>query len=98
MIDQDKWYLDVGGMVNKPQRLTLKDLQNESLFPRQSSVVTLQCSGTRRIEQINEYPGEGDELINAPVCGPNGKSILTADLCSSGPKVLSVQLATPVSV
>ena len=28
--------------------------------------VTLQCSGTRRIEQIESYPGDGDELINAP--------------------------------
>lgn len=28
--------------------------------------ITLQCSGTRRIEQIHEYPGDGDELINAP--------------------------------
>jgi sulfite oxidase len=28
--------------------------------------VTLQCAGTRRREQINEYPGDGDELINAP--------------------------------
>lgn len=27
--------------------------------------VTLQCSGTRRIEQIQVYPGDGDELINA---------------------------------
>ncbi|KAJ3503877.1 hypothetical protein NMY22_g18098 [Coprinellus aureogranulatus] len=35
--------------------------------PRQEEVtVTLQCSGTRRIEQIHEYPGDGDELINAP--------------------------------
>ncbi|KAL8829865.1 MAG: hypothetical protein Q9170_005988 [Blastenia crenularia] len=66
VIDADKWFLDIGGMVNKPQRLTLKDLQNKSIFPRQSAVVTLQCSGTRRIEQIHEYPGEGDELINAP--------------------------------
>ena len=35
--------------------------------------VTLQCSGTRRIEQIQEYPGDGDELINAvrlPPCIP----------------------------
>ena len=67
LVDPDKWFLDVGGLVNKPQRLRLKDLQNESIFPRQSAVVTLQCSGTRRIEQIHEYPGEGDELINAPV-------------------------------
>lgn len=36
-------------------------------FSRQSEViVTIQCSGTRRIEQIGQYPGEGDELINAP--------------------------------
>lgn len=47
-------------------KLTLKDLQNEDIFPRQSILVTLQCSGTRRIEQIHEYPGDGDELINAP--------------------------------
>ena len=28
--------------------------------------VTIQCAGTRRIEQIAQYPGAGDELINAP--------------------------------
>ena len=44
----------------------MADLKNENLFPRQTNVVTLQCSGTRRIEQINEYAGDGDELINAP--------------------------------
>ena len=66
-INIDDWHLDVGGMVNKPQRLTMKDLQDEDLFPRQSNIVSLQCSGTRRIEQIQEYPGDGDELINAPV-------------------------------
>ncbi|KAK0636966.1 Oxidoreductase, molybdopterin-binding domain-containing protein [Bombardia bombarda] len=65
-IEADKFFLDIGGLVNKPKRLTLADLQNESLFPRQSNVVSLQCSGTRRIEQIREYPGDGDELINAP--------------------------------
>lgn len=75
MIDADKWFVDIGGLVNSPKRLTLQDLQNESVFPRMSKVVTLQCSGTRRIEQIQEYPGEGDELINAPV------SFLFASLC-----------------
>ena len=44
-------------MVNKPKKLTLKDLKDEKLFPRQTAVVTIQCSGTRRIEQIHEYPG-----------------------------------------
>jgi len=65
-IDPDKFFLDIEGLVNEPKRLTLADLQNEELFPRQSNVVSLQCSGTRRIEQIHEYPGDGDELINAP--------------------------------
>ncbi|KAK4161063.1 Oxidoreductase, molybdopterin-binding domain-containing protein [Cladorrhinum sp. PSN259] len=65
-IDPSQFYLDIGGLVNNPKRLTLADLQNESLFPRQTNVVTLQCSGTRRLEQIQQYPGDGDELINAP--------------------------------
>ncbi|KAK3323985.1 Oxidoreductase, molybdopterin-binding domain-containing protein [Cercophora scortea] len=65
-IDPNKFFLDIGGLVNDPKRLTLADLQDEALFPRQSNVVSLQCSGTRRIEQIHEYPGDGDELINAP--------------------------------
>jgi sulfite oxidase len=47
-------------------KLSLADFQNEELFPRMTSVVTIQCSGTRRIEQIAEYAGEGDEMINAP--------------------------------
>ena len=70
VINEDEYCLDIGGMVNKPTRLTLKDLKNESLFPRQTTVVTIQCSGTRRIEQIQEYPGDGDELINAPLVFP----------------------------
>ncbi len=58
--------LHLGGLLARPTTLKLADLQNEDLFPRQSNVVTIQCSGTRRIEQINEYAGEGDEMINAP--------------------------------
>ncbi|KAL9116973.1 MAG: hypothetical protein Q9187_006495 [Circinaria calcarea] len=65
-INVDDWHLDVDGMVNKPQRLTMKDLQNEDFFPRQSNIVSLQCSGTRRIKQIRQYPGHGNELINTP--------------------------------
>lgn len=66
-IDKDAWHIDIEGMVNEPKRLTLKDLQNEELFPQMTKVVTIQCSGTRRLEQIAQYPGDGDELINAPV-------------------------------
>ncbi|KAA8574029.1 hypothetical protein EYC84_005564 [Monilinia fructicola] len=65
-IDEDAYFFEVDGLVNNPKRITLKDLKNETIFPRQSNVVTIQCSGTRRIEQINQYPGDGDELINAP--------------------------------
>jgi sulfite oxidase len=65
-IDAEKFYFDVEGLVNTPKKITLKELQDESIFPRMTKTVTLQCSGTRRIEQIHEYPGDGDELINAP--------------------------------
>ncbi|KAK8018812.1 molybdopterin binding oxidoreductase [Apiospora marii] len=65
-IDPQEYTLDIFGLVKNPKRLTLADLQNEELFPRQTNTVTLQCSGTRRLEQIGVYPGDGDELINAP--------------------------------
>ena len=65
-IEEDAYQLDIGGLVNNPRRLTLAELKDEKLFPRQSNVVSIQCSGTRRIEQIREYAGDGDELINAP--------------------------------
>ncbi|RAL66206.1 hypothetical protein DID88_005878 [Monilinia fructigena] len=71
-IDEDAYFFEVDGLVNNPKRITLKDLKNETIFPRQSNVVTIQCSGTRRIEQINQYPGDGDELINAPGEGAIG--------------------------
>ncbi|KAF2794327.1 molybdopterin binding oxidoreductase [Melanomma pulvis-pyrius CBS 109.77] len=65
-IDPEEFFVDVEGLVNNPKKISLKELQDESIFPRMSTTVTLQCSGTRRIEQIHEYPGDGDELINAP--------------------------------
>jgi sulfite oxidase len=57
-IDEEVYF--VGGIVNNLQRITMKDLKDESKFPRQSDVVAIQCSGTRRIEQIHQYPGDGD--------------------------------------
>ncbi|KAK5989631.1 Sulfite oxidase [Cladobotryum mycophilum] len=65
-IDPEKFDLRLDGSVNNPKTLTFADLQNEALFPRTSMLVTIQCSGTRRVEQIAEYAGEGDEMINAP--------------------------------
>ncbi|KAJ7597459.1 molybdopterin binding oxidoreductase [Mycena floridula] len=65
-IKEDAFELEIGGLVNEPVKLSLKDLKDPSKFPQMEVTVTLQCSGTRRIEQINEYPGDGDELINAP--------------------------------
>lgn len=58
-IEEEEFELEIDGLVNKPMKISLKDLQNEAFFPRQSTVVTLQCSGTRRIEQIALYPGDG---------------------------------------
>jgi sulfite oxidase len=65
-IDASDFTLKLDGLVKNPKSLTLADLQNEDLFPRQTNLVTIQCSGTRRVEQISEYAGEGDEMINAP--------------------------------
>ena len=66
IIDGNKWSLELDGLVANPQSFTLQDLQDESQFPRVEKLVTIQCSGTRRIEQIDLYAGEGDEMINAP--------------------------------
>jgi sulfite oxidase len=65
-IDPSAYDIRLDGLVNDPKTLTLADLQDETRFPRVSKLITLQCSGTRRLEQIVEYPGEGDEMINAP--------------------------------
>lgn len=65
-IDKEKWWLDFDGLVAKPQRFTLDDLMDEAKSPRMEKLVTIQCSGTRRVEQIALYAGEGDEMINAP--------------------------------
>lgn len=35
-IDADKYFLEIDGLVNNPKRLTLADLQNEELFPRET--------------------------------------------------------------
>ena len=61
-IDAEKWSLRLDGLVKNPQELTLKDLKDESKFGRIERLVTIQCSGTRRIEQISLYAGEGDEV------------------------------------
>ena len=58
-IDHGAYELEIDGLVKNPSKLTLSELKNEQLFARQSSMVTLQCSGTRRIEQIRKYPGDG---------------------------------------
>jgi sulfite oxidase len=66
IIDKAKYELSLDGLVKEPKKFTLADLQDESKFPRMEEIVTIQCSGTRRIEQIRMYAGEGDEMINAP--------------------------------
>ncbi|KAJ3535774.1 hypothetical protein NM688_g6930 [Phlebia brevispora] len=65
-IDEDAFELEIAGLVKNPIKLSMKDLKDETKFPQSTVTVTLQCSGTRRREQIDEYPGDGDELINAP--------------------------------
>ncbi|KAJ5811779.1 hypothetical protein N7474_008080 [Penicillium riverlandense] len=66
LIEKDKWDLTLDGLVQHPQRFTLNDLMDESKFPRMEKTITMQCSGTRRIEQITMYGGQGDEVPQAP--------------------------------
>ncbi|KAH6979122.1 Oxidoreductase, molybdopterin-binding domain-containing protein [Fusarium venenatum] len=78
-IGHDAWDLRLDGLVNKPQTLTLKDLQDETRFPRVTKLVTIQCSGTRRFEQIHiELYGadtyfKGGQLMNYVVSVPWSK-------------------------
>lgn len=66
LIEKDKFSLTLDGLVAKPKSYTLDDLMDESKFPRMEKLVTMQCSGTRRIEQISLYAGQGDEVPQAP--------------------------------
>ncbi|KAF8895573.1 sulfite oxidase mitochondrial precursor [Infundibulicybe gibba] len=65
-INPDRFELEFGGLVKNPTKITLAELKDPERFPQAEVTVTLQCSGTRRIEQMMQYPGDGDELINAP--------------------------------
>ena len=57
IIDKDKWSLELDGLVANSKSYKLDDLMNESKFSRIEKLVTIQCSGTRRIEQISLYAG-----------------------------------------
>ncbi|KAK0703043.1 Oxidoreductase, molybdopterin-binding domain-containing protein [Lasiosphaeria miniovina] len=66
-IDAQAFDLQLDGLVNKPQKIALADLQNEALFPRVSKLVTIQCSGTQRQVAVphqghrEHEPGTGPE-------------------------------------
>lgn len=64
-IADDDWKCEIGGLVGNPGSLTLAQLKDPKLFPQIEMPITLQCCGTRRVEQIACYPGEGDELLSA---------------------------------
>ncbi|KAJ5297425.1 Eukaryotic molybdopterin oxidoreductase [Penicillium antarcticum] len=66
IIDKEKWDLSLDGLVNHPKTYKFHDLMDETKFPRMEKTVTMQCSGTRRIEQISLYGGQGDEVPQAP--------------------------------
>lgn len=95
-IDEEAYFFDVAGLVNNPKRITMRELKDETLFPRQSTTVTIQCSGTRRIEQIQQYPGDGDELINAPVSTCSSSQATLTDSTPSGEKARLVPQNGPV--
>lgn len=53
--DAAAWTLRVGGLVERPLTLTLRDLHN---LPSQSTVVTLECAGNGRFSLDPPVPGE----------------------------------------
>lgn len=65
LIDSDEFELTLDGLVKNPKKYTMDDLMDESKFPRMEKQITMQCSGTRRIEQILMYAGQGDEVPQA---------------------------------
>jgi sulfite oxidase len=66
IIEKEKWSLCIDGLVKQAKTYTLDDLMDESKFQRMQKTITMQCSGTRRYEQISLYGGQGDEVPQAP--------------------------------
>ncbi|KAG6003321.1 hypothetical protein E4U43_000935 [Claviceps pusilla] len=66
LIDARHYKFSLDGLVARPGDFTLDDLMDTSRFGRMERTMTMQCSGTRRIEQMLKYPGQGDEVPQAP--------------------------------
>ncbi|KAG9249420.1 oxidoreductase molybdopterin binding domain-containing protein [Emericellopsis atlantica] len=66
VIDKEHYSFQLDGLVAHPQSFTLDDLKDESRFPRMEKTVAMQCSDTRRIEQMLKNPGQGGEVPQAP--------------------------------
>jgi DMSO/TMAO reductase YedYZ molybdopterin-dependent catalytic subunit len=54
-LDETAWQLEVKGAVERPQRISLRDLH---ALPTQSAVVTLECAGNGRFLLDPPTPGE----------------------------------------
>jgi DMSO/TMAO reductase YedYZ molybdopterin-dependent catalytic subunit/glyoxylase-like metal-dependent hydrolase (beta-lactamase superfamily II)/rhodanese-related sulfurtransferase len=55
VLDPATWRLDVGGLVDRPARLSLRDLRS---MPSHTSVATLECAGNGRSRFEPPVPGE----------------------------------------
>lgn len=51
-IKDEDYILEIGGLIGKPGKLTLAQIKDPNLFPQIEVPITLQCCGTRRVEQI----------------------------------------------
>lgn len=54
-LDPASWTLTIGGLVERPLEVSLRDLRN---MPSQTSVVTLECAGNGRFMLAPAVPGE----------------------------------------
>ena len=58
-LDRETWHLTVGGLVERPLRLSMRDLTN---LPSRTAVVTLECAGNGRARLAPRVAGEQWDL------------------------------------
>ena len=90
-IEERDYRLEVGGMIERPLRLTLADLKDN--FGEAESTVTLQCAGNRRSEMHRAKPLPAEEILwsasavgNAVWRGALLSEVLATAGCLDGPR------------
>lgn len=93
-LDADTFQLSVEGMVDKPFKITLKQLQNE--FKKQSVIATMTCAGNRRsehslVKKVGGVPWQSGAIGNAQWGGARLSDLLKKAGVKSGAKHVSFE-------